>query len=227
MKLKFIYSCLGYLISAWFVFLMISIVIGGYSISIDYTLKGVFHIGLLGLSGSIFYSIVKIPKEIINLQSLFSLFGKLTIVIILAYCFDGYKSLKDKALIKSIGKITNTYSEASARLASCEKTFKTYENKKAGVVDLVRETCGKMIIDIVKTNPLNVKPALDLVARLENNKKSEKYFTSIKVCLTAESGQVESAVQMATQGNLSYTLKALKETGHCKVFLKRNIDNEQ
>lgn len=88
--------------------------------------------------------------------------------------------------------------------------------------------CGQMILDVARQSHLNVIPALDLVYRLEGfqNKQGTSDLTPLRVCLIAESGEVDRAIRIADRDKLHSVSTSLRQSGHCKMFVKRSIASE-
>jgi len=209
-----------------FVLFVLAVAITEYDKSVDYTIKGFWHLGLFVLSGVIIYYFTKVPKDNLSLTYLFSLVGQFIFVFFLGLFSMDYQSFKDKTLAQNFVEMGSHETEMLTRLSLCEKAFVDYGNEGHGVVSSIEDTCHKMVVDVVRSSPLNIPPTLELISRLENQEKSKRYFANLKLCVIAEAGEINLAVQMAAENKFPRTLKTLKESGHCRMFQKREVASE-
>ena len=227
MKLKSIYSFLSYVILSLFSVLLIIACLVDLLQSIEYSVKAMMYFGLFFVLAYMIFNFRQKIKEGLNLSFLFALMGQVSLVFfIFIFLVWGHKSSQDQIFEQELQSIKDQEIEPEVRIAKCEKVFSDYKDKHSFIQQDIESACVKMFIDVSRESYLNVIPALDSLSRLESHQKPSGYLASLKVCLTAEAGQVDLALQMAHQYELNSTVKSLKQHKHCKIFLNRNVASD-
>lgn len=229
MRLKFLYSFLGYgLIALCFGFILVAGLVD-FLQSLEFVVKTIMYLGIFASGYFILSYFRRRSKETVNLTLVFSVFGQLCIVfLVFIFGVYGYQGPQDVILSQEMEVIKNNDLNPELRIARCEQTFFKNKDRNSFLVSDIEMACGRMILDVARQSHLNVIPALGLVYKLEGlqNKQGTSALTPLRVCLIAESGEVDRAIRIADRDKLHSVSTSLRKSGHCKMFVQRDIASE-